>query len=899
MDTDTYEDGIDKAKKSTDEYSKKLKSLGESASNVASKINDTLATAAKVGAVAITAAAAGVAALTKSAISEYADYEQLVGGVDTLFKDSSKKVQDYAANAYKTAGLSANEYMETVTSFSASLLQSLDGDTEAAADKADMAITDMSDNANKMGTDMASIQNAYQGFAKQNYTMLDNLKLGYGGTKEEMERLLRDADELSDEFDLLSDENGELVYSYGDIVDAIHIVQTNMGITGTTAAEASSTIQGSVNSVKGAWHNLLVGLSDGNQDLDELIDQFVDSIFTAADNILPRISTTLDGILKLVNTVASKILPTVIQEISQKLPDLIETGAEIIFALADGITNNLDAILDSCVKVILKLVPKIAKAFSDLVPKIAKAAKKIIKELDGTVEIVGGLYGAFKSLTHGNWIGVGLGLVTAAFGALRKASEKSKQETYDAITKLTKAEKKLIEAGEEAAEMMDAAYEARDDNIGAIAIETKKTEDLWRELQTLVDKNGKVIDGEEDRAKYILDELNEALGTEYEMNGNIIGQYQQMQTEVGNLIKMGYAKKLIDNSEDAYYASLENRDSLLASANTAKGAVDNAYEDLAYWEEQKAYWYGVWSEDNSNNWAAVKHGEADKQIEIAKGVIKQAEKEYAKSKAAADEAVQFISEYEQATSAFASGLYEDTVAILTKDTVYRWEHIRDISTISEEELSQLEKTLFAQQSAVDFAREQYLKGAEGYTRDMVKGMEKELASLAKLWEEATGEAYDAGRNVTGGFAEGIADTIQRVQSAAHGVANTAIKTIKEVSQIASPSKVTKRFGGYLAEGLAVGMEDKTETVARSAADMIKAVIKPIDTASVDIDVGGPARGATAAAASYDPAYNISITVHADTDDLGSRIARELQEILNKTLSARGTLYKNGRTNYAY
>ena len=169
----------------------------ENVETLSGKLKNGLATAAKVGAAAVGVAATGIAALTKNALNNYADYEQLVGGVDTLFKDSSAKVQEYAANAYKTAGLSANEYMDTVTSFSASLLQSLGGDTAAAADMADVAITDMSDNANKMGTDMASIQNAYQGFAKQNYTMLDNLKLGYGGTKEEMQRLIDDANTLN------------------------------------------------------------------------------------------------------------------------------------------------------------------------------------------------------------------------------------------------------------------------------------------------------------------------------------------------------------------------------------------------------------------------------------------------------------------------------------------------------------------------------------------------------------------------------------------------------------------------------------------------------------------------------------------------------------------------------
>ena len=178
------------------EYEKGLEDASEKTSSFADKLKTGLATAAKVGAAAIGAASTGIAALTKSSIEGYAEYEQLVGGVETLFKQSADVVQQYAANAYKTAGMSANEYMETVTSFSASLLQSLDGDTNAAAEKANLAITDMSDNANKMGTSMEMIQNAYNGFAKQNYTMLDNLKLGYGGTKEEMQRLLNDAEKL-------------------------------------------------------------------------------------------------------------------------------------------------------------------------------------------------------------------------------------------------------------------------------------------------------------------------------------------------------------------------------------------------------------------------------------------------------------------------------------------------------------------------------------------------------------------------------------------------------------------------------------------------------------------------------------------------------------------------------
>ena len=256
---------MDDAAANADDLGKELTEAGDAANDSEGKFSKLGSVLKGIGAaMGAVAAAAGAAAvkLGKEVISAYADYEQLVGGVDTLFKDSSQKLQQYAANAYKTSGMSANDYMETVTSFSASLIASLGGDTQKAVEYADMAITDMSDNANKMGTDMASIQNAYQGFAKQNYTMLDNLKLGYGGTKSEMERLLADAQAISGvKYN---------IDSYADVVKAIHVIQTGMDITGTTAKEAEHTISGSVSSMRAALKNLLVGFGDANADMAQL-----------------------------------------------------------------------------------------------------------------------------------------------------------------------------------------------------------------------------------------------------------------------------------------------------------------------------------------------------------------------------------------------------------------------------------------------------------------------------------------------------------------------------------------------------------------------------------------------------------------------------------------------------
>lgn len=299
------------------------------------------------GAALAAAATAAAAAAVKfvdimtDSLWAYADRQQLVGGVETLFKDSSDQLQEYAANAYKTAGVSANEYMEMSTSFAASLIQSLEGDTEAAVKYANIAITDMSDNANKMGSDITMIQNAYQGFAKQNYTMLDNLKLGYGGTKEEMERLLADAEAIQARNGVLVDYTIE---DYADVVDAIHVVQTEMGITGTTAAEASDTISGSIASMKAKWNDWLVALAEGNEDITAETEELVGTITTAVWNIVP---------------VIGQVLATILYLIAQKMIDMMQAGLDLIKNLAQGVVDGFPFVLSEIGRGIQEGIDKI------------------------------------------------------------------------------------------------------------------------------------------------------------------------------------------------------------------------------------------------------------------------------------------------------------------------------------------------------------------------------------------------------------------------------------------------------------------------------------------------------------------------------------------------------------
>lgn len=317
--------------------------------------------------------AAGTTAMGKlvsSAMSAYASYEQLEGGVKKLFGDDAQNlVMEYARNAYRTAGLSANEYMDTVTSFSASLISSLGKDTVAAAAYADLAITDMADNANTFGSSMEDIQNAYKGFSKGNYTMLDNLKLGYGGTQKEMERLLTDASKLSGvKYD---------ISSFADIIAAIHEIQKDQGIFETTKNEAEKTISGSVNAAKAAWANLLSGLADGNQDIDQLVGNLSDSVMTAVDNIVPRLQTMAPRMVQAVQTLVSTLAPQLPGIINSVLPAMIEAATTLITGLADVLPDVMGIIIDQLPTIfnqiggaIQKLFPSLVKTFKNLIGKI-------------------------------------------------------------------------------------------------------------------------------------------------------------------------------------------------------------------------------------------------------------------------------------------------------------------------------------------------------------------------------------------------------------------------------------------------------------------------------------------------------------------------------------------------
>lgn len=468
------------------EYEKGLNEAESKGSGLASKLGSGFATAAKVTGAAVAAGAGAVATLTSQAVDAYANYEQLQGGVQKLYgnmgqsleeyaqangktvdavrdewqklEDAQNLVLDNAKNAYKTAGMSANEYMETATSFSAALINSLEGDSVKAAEYTDTAMRAISDNYNTFGGDIENVKNAFMGFAKQNYSMLDNLKLGYGGTKTEMEKLIADANEYGASVGKASDLSIE---NFADVVEAIQLIQEKQNIAGTTEREALSTIEGSMNALKASWTNLLTGFADGEADLDQLFDTLVESALAVMDNLEPVIEKALtslgqvitrlvpymtemfpelvnqllppllnaasqlvSGLLNALPTiigalagVAPEVIKTIVSALIDNLPAIIDSGVEILLALVDGIIESLPELINA----MPKIIDAIVNTLTNNAPKLAVAAVKLI------IALAGGLIKAIPQLVRAipqiiralvNGLGAGIKEMASAGGNL-------------------------------------------------------------------------------------------------------------------------------------------------------------------------------------------------------------------------------------------------------------------------------------------------------------------------------------------------------------------------------------------------------------------------------------------------------------------------------------------------
>ena len=380
----------------TEELGGAAESAGGSAgSRAGSAMVGALGVAARAGAAAVSAVATGVGAITTQAVNAYAEYEQLTGGIETLYGDASATMMQYAQEAATATGQDMNSYMESAIATSAAMISAVEGDQARAAELTNMSMIDMADNANKLGTDMEAVQNAYRGFSRGNFTMLDNLALGYAGTREGMQQLLNDAQAISGvEYD---------IDSYSDIVEAIHAVQEEMGIAGTTANEASETISGSLGAVQASWQNLITNVANPDADLNSMIDTLISNVEVAAGNLVPVISNALTGISQVIVQLAPIIaaeLPTLISNIIPPLlsaagtilealgsgiiaalPTLAPIAADLIVQLVDFIISNLSLVVESAIQIILAVVNGITAALPQLIPAAVQCVMEICEAL--------------------------------------------------------------------------------------------------------------------------------------------------------------------------------------------------------------------------------------------------------------------------------------------------------------------------------------------------------------------------------------------------------------------------------------------------------------------------------------------------------------------------------------
>lgn len=511
---------------------------------------------------------AGIGAAIKESIEAGAELQQSIGGIETLFKDNADTVKQYAADAYKTAGLSANDYMQSVTGFSASLLQGLGGDTAKAAEVANMALVDMSDNANKMGSDMGSIQNAYQGFAKQNYTMLDNLKLGYGGTKSEMERLLKDAEKFSGvKYD---------IDNLSDVYNAIHVIQGELDITGTTAKEASTTISGSMDSMKSSFQNVLADLALGN-DLSASMQGLGDSIAAVAQNIIPVITNIITSVPTLLVALIPQLIPIVISGAQQLVQGLMDGFSQALPAISgistqipDGVITAISTGLPSILQKGVEVITNVANGILQNLPSLISAAGNILGQLlNAFLAGLPGMLDAGVKLV-GN---IGTGLLQNGPKVLAAIGSVIAQLLSTIVSHLPELLQKGIELiGQLAAGIIEAIPKIALAVPQVISeIKTKFSEIDWGEVGSNIISGiakgitgavGKIKEAAEGAARKAYETAKKALG--------INSPSKLMRDEVGKFIPAGIAEGINQNAKVISFDAVANH--IVSNAKSTIGA---------------------------------------------------------------------------------------------------------------------------------------------------------------------------------------------------------------------------------------------------------------------------------------------------------------------------------------
>lgn len=746
----------------------------------------------------------------KQAYANYSNYEQLVGGIETLFKDSSSLLINYANNAYKTAGISANEYMEQATSFSATLLQGLGGDTEKAVEYANMAIIDMADNVNKMGGEMSSVQNAYQGFAKQNYQLLDNLKIGYGGTASEMARLINDSGVLGKTVKVTAKTVKDVPFA--TIIEAIHRTQEQIGITGATALEASSTIEGSTKSIQSAWQNLLTGLGDENADLRGLTKNLVDGVVTLMRNMVPRVKQIIQGM----TTTAKSLLRQFAPQLANTLIPTIEKIVKGIREIADFIKNNIGNIIP--------IVLNLAVAFGALATAMAisNTIKAVTTAIDGLAVGVGVVTKAqtiWNAVMSANPIGAlvtAVGLLVGGLVLLSQTMNPLPAEIAEANARLDEQSDAIENATQRWNDLKTAQGEIVAQGVG----EVEYYQNLADELRTLVDENGNVKKGYEDRVAFITSELSKATGIEIEQIGGVIQNYQNLQSEIDKTLEKKRAQILLDSQETLYKEAITGQKDALIEMNKAQDDVVANREELIKLHRD----YAIKSNEYNR---IIDSGEADLRANDLNRLngemadidtrIKAREKLYDTAKENYNKSEDLVKEY-----AFNVGQYEKNMQLahneaydlMTNDT---WNYVKEFEGAGDAKKKQLQTEIDAEKthmqtlydlyksSGSDLYKQQFEDSVKRHKAltDQMKQYESTteagLDTVNTIWEKSMGEQLS---EITGANWEFKRNAEGLVQAYCDGIAIGEPKTRTEMENLVKNSinELTKGKKGFETAG---------------------------------------------------------------------------------------------------
>lgn len=833
-----YQKAEDELGKGADDATPDVEELGEAAEEAGKDaekggegftimkgiIADLAASAIKSALAGLKELGAAVLQIGKDALSGYADFEQLEGGVEKLFGADAQAVINNARQAYKTAGMDMNSYMETVTGVSASLISSLEGDTAKAAQLADLAISDMSDNANTFGSDMGTVMSAYQGFAKQNYTLLDNLKLGYGGTKTEMQRLIKDAAKLDKTFIAQTDDAGELTLAYSDIIKAINIVQTEMKITGTTAREADKTISGSIASTKAAWKNLVKSLGDPNADIKQLSKNVIGSAKNVLTNALPIVKNIVkavpDGvkeitgaikdakIVKLVLDTAKDVFKSLVKALPDMITDLKDAAGEILPEVLDTILKALPTAATTLFDSIESLITNID--LGDLVTSVFGTLNQIIKDIVPRVpELLIQLVAAVVEALPELFIGVGETIYNIFDSLFSGYTEFDKTKTI--LDQQSQAWKEVTDS-------MDAAS-------AQIESDAASWQSNWDLLQNITDESGKVKKGYEQIAQTLVGQLNDALGLNIEIVKGQIQDYETLADKIDYMIAKKRAELILENEEAAYAEALAMRPDLIDAVTLAQDELSRAQEELN--KHMAEYDTLVESGADLTMWENTK--------DTLVKTVSEMEQAYDEASANLEENTSLMSRYMDDYTAVMAGDYN---ALGNATREYTGETREELKQYQADVKAQLDQDTKNHESwLADYKKtnSEHSKEQVDYYAKRIQVDEQKLTAINEL-VEGKGEDFSAG------YVNGILSGESNVDEAAKQITEGAIKSVQNTQQSQSPAKVTDGLGGDFGQGYANGISEKGVTVSSTASILAEKATSSLSSASSSAYTAGQNTG---------------------------------------------------------